>query len=195
MNDSSTPLFKQPWPVGGSGPKLIETGDERRFRDALGRFATGVTVVTTRDEEGRLFGVTASSFNAVSLDPPMVLWSQATRAPSNRVFQRAPHYCVNVLGADQRSLSDRFARPAEDKFAGVPFSVGVEGVPLLHDAIAHFVCRNDYRCYGGDHMIFVATVLRYGLAPEAEPLIFFGGRYVDRATGGDVGDRHRVASS
>lgn len=158
-------------------PQLRSSGNERLFRDALGRFATGVTVVTTRDEQGRLYGVTASSFNSVSVEPPMVLWSQATRAPSNPVFQRAPNYCVNVLAAGQRWLSDRFARPAENKFDGVDYTLSEEGLPLLHGALAHFLCRNDYKCWGGDHTIFVATVFRFAHAQSADPLVFFGGRY------------------
>jgi flavin reductase (DIM6/NTAB) family NADH-FMN oxidoreductase RutF len=158
-------------------PVLQLCSDPRLFRNALGTFATGVTVVTACDEEGRLYGVTASSFNSVSLEPPMVLWSQSTRAPSNPVFQRVPYYCVNVLAASQQALSDRFSRPAEKKFAGVDHSLSPEGLPMLHGAIAHFVCRNDYKCYGGDHTLFVGTVTAFGHAAPADPLIFFRGCY------------------
>ncbi|MBN9428243.1 MAG: flavin reductase family protein [Burkholderiales bacterium] len=158
-------------------PILHASGDARALRNALGRFATGVTVVTTIGDDGVACGVTASSFNSVSLDPPMVLWSQSNSAPSNRVFQRAAFYCVNVLGAHQRDLSDRFARPAANKFEGVDYALSEENLPMIGGAIARFICRNDYKCYGGDHTIFVGTVVRFGHLPDSEPLIFFGGRY------------------
>jgi flavin reductase (DIM6/NTAB) family NADH-FMN oxidoreductase RutF len=157
--------------------------DTRRFRQALGRFGTGVTVVTTADDAGTLYGVTVSSFNAVSLDPPMVLWSQALHAPSNPVFQRMPRFVVNVLAGSQETLAMQFARPSPDKFAGVDYTLDEDGLPLLAGAVAHFVCSNDFRAYGGDHAIFIARVLRYSQKPELDdPLFFWGGRFLKPKT-------------
>jgi len=157
--------------------------DARDFRRALGHFGTGVTVVTTADENGALYGVTASSFNSVSLDPPMVLWSQALRAPSNPVFQRMPRFAVNVLSGSAEHLALQFARPAADKFAGVGYTLSDEGLPLLDDAAACFICSNDFRAYGGDHSIFIATVLRYSHKREpVEPLFFWSGQFLKPGT-------------
>lgn len=153
--------------------------DSRDFRKALSRFGTGVTVVTTADEHGALYGVTASSFNSVSMDPPMVLWSQALRAPSNPVFQRMPRFAVNVLSASQEHLALQFARPSQDKFAGVAFELSAEGLPVLSDVDACFICSNEYRAYGGDHSIFIARVLRYSHRTQpGNPLIFWGGQFL-----------------
>ncbi|MES2535513.1 MAG: flavin reductase family protein [Pseudomonadota bacterium] len=152
--------------------------DQRDFRNALGTFGTGVTVITTRDDSGKLYGVTVSSFNAVSLDPPLILWSQSCGAPSNRVFQRAPHFVVNVLSAQQSDLSDRFARSSPDKFDGVDFSTTEEGIPVLAGTAGHFVCRNDYQLYGGDHTIFLARVLRFTHDADTRPLFFWKGQYL-----------------
>jgi 3-hydroxy-9,10-secoandrosta-1,3,5(10)-triene-9,17-dione monooxygenase reductase component len=154
------------------------TPDHRHLRNALGCFPTGVTIITTSDEDGTLYGVTASSFNSVSLDPPMVLWSQTQSAPSHPVFRRAAYFGVNVLGHDQQALSDQFSRPAKDKFAQVEYDLTEEGVPLLRGVAAQFVCRNDYRCFGGDHTVFFGTVLRFGYSPVVTPLIFSRGKYI-----------------
>lgn len=165
------------------GPAQSEV-DTRSFRSALGEFGTGVTVITTLDASGRLYGVTVSSFNSVSLDPPLILWSQALRAPSNPVFQRSALFAVNVLDGDQQDLSSHFARASTDKFSGVDYKLSDEGLPLLEGAAAHLVCRNDYRLYGGDHAIFVATVLRFSHSEDSTPLFFWKGRYLRPETAG-----------
>lgn len=152
--------------------------EQRHLRNALGCFPTGVAVVTTRAEDGTLYGVTVSSFNAVSLDPPMVLWSQKLSAPSHGAFRRASHFGVNVLGSHQRHLSEQFARPAPDKFDAVPHALAPEGVPLLDGVAAQFVCRNDFRSFGGDHAVFFGSVMRFGYSPLARPLIFSRGAYL-----------------
>ena len=105
--------------------------DPKAFRDALGSFVTGVTIVTARDGEGRPFGLTANSFNSVSLDPPMVLWSLSLKSGTLPVFRDADNWAVHVLAADQQAMSDRFARPGEDKFAGLTATDGPEGAPLI----------------------------------------------------------------
>lgn len=152
------------------------TADVRGLRDALGRFATGVTVVTTLDAAGRPVGLTANSFNSVSLDPPMVLWSLARRSLNLRIFLDAGHFAVNVLAADQRDLSDRFAKPAGDRFAGVDWEAGTAGVPVFPGTVASFECATDSRIDGGDHVIFLGRVARFRHA-DKEPLIYHAGRY------------------
>ena len=119
--------------------------DPQAFRDALGSFVTGVTIVTARDGEGRPFGLTANSFNSVSLDPPMVLWSLSLRSRTLPVFRDATSWAVHVLAADQQPMSDRFARPGEDKFAGLAVMDGPEGAPLIEGYAARFGCPRPLR--------------------------------------------------
>jgi len=154
--------------------------ENRQFRQALGQFATGVTIVTALDGEGRAIGVTASSFNAVSLDPPLVLWSIGKSAYSYPAFARAGHFAVHVLDAGQRSLSDRFAQAATDKFAGLDVGCGLGEVPLLPGCLAVFECATEHRYEGGDHLILVGRVLRMDVAHGAtQPLLFHRGRYAE----------------
>jgi 3-hydroxy-9,10-secoandrosta-1,3,5(10)-triene-9,17-dione monooxygenase reductase component len=150
--------------------------DEREFRNALGTFATGVTVVTTRGEDGHAYGMTVNSFAAVSLAPPLVLWSLAHGSPSAAAFRSTVCFGISVLALEQLSLSRRFSRPGTDKFAGVPIDDGLGGVPLIRGAVATFECRSEYRYYGGDHEIIVGRVERYGYQ-QRDSLIFCGGRY------------------
>ena len=147
------------------------------FRAALGMFATGVTIVTVRSADGGLVGLTANSFNSVSLDPPLVLWSLAQRAGSMPVFTRGSHYAINILAADQKELAQRFAMRDIDRFAGVAWREGAGGAPVLDGAVASFECANRSRYEEGDHVIFVGEVERCTSRPGAQPLIFHGGRY------------------
>jgi 3-hydroxy-9,10-secoandrosta-1,3,5(10)-triene-9,17-dione monooxygenase reductase component len=151
-------------------------GHARRFRSALGAFATGVTIVTTRDVEGHDIGLTANSFNSVSLDPPMVLWSLAKSARSLPAFLAAPHFAVHVLAADQEDLSLRFATRGSEKFVGLDLERGPSHVPLLRGCSARFQCRTAFRHEGGDHVIFVGAVEAFDHSERA-PLVFHGGRY------------------
>lgn len=148
----------------------------RAFRSALGTFATGVTVVTTRSEESGDVGLTANSFNSVSLDPPMVLWSLAKTSKALNTFMTAPYFAVHVLASDQEALSTRFARAGTDKFADLPIDRGVGAIPLLTDCSARFQCRTAFRYEGGDHMIFVGQVEAFDHC-EHPPLVFHAGRY------------------
>ncbi|HTD36304.1 MAG TPA: flavin reductase family protein [Candidatus Limnocylindrales bacterium] len=141
------------------------------MRNALGTFGTGVAIITTRDAEGRNFGLTGNSFSSVSLDPPLVLWSLACSAPSLPAFRAATHFGVNVLSTDQYALAERFARPHRDKFEGIAHAVGEYGVPLIDGAAAHFECRIVDRYYGGDHEIFLGQVERYSY--ERKPTLLF----------------------
>jgi flavin reductase (DIM6/NTAB) family NADH-FMN oxidoreductase RutF len=150
--------------------------DRRAFRHALGRFATGVAVVTTRTPDGKLEGLTANSFSSVSLDPPLVLWCLQRDAASAPGFAAAGMFAVNVLGAHQHALSLHFATPTADKFAGLGHTRGLGGCPLLDASLAHFECRTENTVDAGDHVIFIGRVLRL-THRDGEPLIFSGGRY------------------
>lgn len=150
--------------------------DGKNYRNALGSFATGVTIVTTRDSAGRDIGMTANSFNSVSLDPPMVLWSLAKSSASLPAFMENAAFAVHVLASDQQPLSDKFARRGEDKFGGVPVERGLNDVPLLQGCSARFQCRTAFRYEGGDHVILVGEVLDFNHYPR-EPLLFHGGKY------------------
>lgn len=154
-----------------------EIFDTTAFRRALGSFATGVAVATARAEDGSMVGMTISSFNSVSLDPPLVLFSIARSAWSLPALRAAKAYGVNILGRDQIELSNRFARPSSDKWSAVAHESGPHGAPLLCDAIARFECV-PHACHdGGDHLIFLARVVRFERTQSDAPLLFFGGRY------------------
>ena len=149
----------------------------QQFRTALGMFATGVTIVTARSQDGGVIGLTANSFNSVSLEPPLVLWSLARAAASLGAFSNGSHYAINVLAAGQKALAERFAAKGADRFVGVEFSEGVGGAPLLDGAAATFECFNRSRYEEGDHVIFVGEVERCSHRPGASPLLFHGGRF------------------
>jgi len=147
------------------------------FRAALGMFATGVTIVTARAPNGAPVGLTANSFNSVSLNPPLVLWSLARSAASMPAFEQGSHYTINILAAEQHALAARFASKAADRFDGVLFHEGAGGAPVLDGAAAVFECFNRSRYEEGDHVIFVGEVERCASREGAQPLIFHGGRY------------------
>lgn len=146
------------------------------FRQALGSFATGVTVITSIAEDRSPVGVTVSSFNSVSLDPPLVLWSLAKNAMSLSAFQNSGCFCVHVLTAAQQDISNKFAARGENKFAGIDYTEGVDGLPLLQKYAARFQCKTTYQYEGGDHIIFVGEVVEYQSTDDA-PLVFHSGRY------------------
>lgn len=149
-----------------------------QFRAALGMFATGVTIVTARDASGARIGLTANSFNSVSLSPPLVAWSLARAAGSMTVFAEGSHYAINILAAGQKELALRFSRREPDRFAGVAFHDGpASGAPVLEGAAAVFECFNRSRYEEGDHVIFVGEVERCERREGATPLLFHGGRY------------------
>ena len=156
--------------------------DPLSVRQALGSFVTGVTIVTARDPEGRPVGLTVNSFNSVSLDPPLVLWSLSLKSASLPSFREAKGWAVHVLAAGQEEMSGRFARPGEDKFVGLALSDGPEGAPALPDYAARFGCEATFEYEGGDHAIFVGHVIDLDKR-DAEPLVYHGGRYSRVATG------------
>ena len=150
--------------------------DSTQFRQALSQFATGVTVITTRLADGTFRGLTASSFNSVSLEPPLVLWSLAEGANSMPIFSGNSHYVINVLGADQAHLAQRFSRRTDDPFAGVEYELSRTGQPILKGVSAWFECHNRSRYPEGDHVIFVGEVENCAFHSQAS-LIFHGGQF------------------
>jgi flavin reductase (DIM6/NTAB) family NADH-FMN oxidoreductase RutF len=160
--------------ISSAGPPEF---DSQQFRLALSQFATGVTVITTRLPDGSFLGLTASSFNSVSLDPPLVLWSLSQNASSLPVFTGNSHYVINVLAGDQARLAERFSKRIENRFEGVEFALSHTGLPILKGAAAWFECHNRSRYPEGDHVIFVGEVERCAVAPQSA-LVFHGGKFV-----------------
>ncbi|MHC2333095.1 flavin reductase family protein [Bradyrhizobium sp. USDA 4454] len=152
------------------------TIDPRDFRNALGTFATGVTIVTAMSAEGRPYGITCNSFASVSLNPPLVLWSLGTFSQGLPIFQNATHFTVNVLDVSQQALATQFARSSGDKFAGVSWTAGLGNAPVLADVVANFQCRAANRYYGGDHVIFLGAVEAYAYNRN-NPLLFAHGGF------------------
>ncbi len=149
--------------------------DPRELRNALGRFATGVCVVTTIGDEGRPVGMTINSFSSVSLDPPLVLWSIGLETPSRSAFQSHGAFAVNIMGAETKDLTMGFARPSDDKFANVNWSKGHNGVPVLADALVSFECTMEQQVLAGDHEIFIGRVMKM-TERDGDPLLFHCGR-------------------
>lgn len=154
---------------------MQQSFDPDLFRQALGTFTTGVTIVTTLDAAGRDVGVTANSFNSVSLAPPMVLWSLARSSTNIAAFLAARYFAVHVLASDQQALATRFSQKA-DRFAGIHPRRGFDGIALLDGCAARFECRTAFQYEGGDHVIFVGEVLSFEHC-EREPLVFKRGRF------------------
>lgn len=151
--------------------------DQREFRAALGHFATGITVVTARARNGELLGITANSFNSVSLEPPLVLFSLDRRALSLVAFEEAGGFAINVLDDTQSDMSRNFARAMGDKWSGIDFEQWETGSPILTNCLANFDCRTYAIHDGGDHRIFIGEVLRFSAQPEGNPLLYFRGGY------------------
>src|SRR5881275_3065294 len=121
--------------------------DPRDFRNALGTYATGVTIITAAASDGKPVGITCNSFASVSLNPPLVLWSLVVYSSSLTVFQNATHFAVNVLGVSQQALANKFAKSSDDKFTGVDWTPGLGNAPVLADSVADFQCRSVNRYY------------------------------------------------
>jgi 3-hydroxy-9,10-secoandrosta-1,3,5(10)-triene-9,17-dione monooxygenase reductase component len=151
---------------------------QKQFRSALGKFATGVTIITTRDDKGVAVGVTASSFNSVSLSPPLVLWSLGRDSANLDNFCSANGFNVHVLGAHQSALSNTFARTGSDKFCGLDVTDPAGTYPRLPDYAALFRCTTKFQYDGGDHIIFVGEVTSFE-SHDIEPLIYCGGQYLN----------------
>lgn len=147
------------------------------YRAALGQFATGVTIVTAVDPQGQLIGLTANSFNSVSLEPPLVLWSLSKHSRSLPGLRSAAAYAINVLASEQRVLAERFAKRGIDRFEGVSWRPGLSGAPLIDGAVATFECAQHHHHDEGDHLIFVGKVTHFQRRVGARPLLFHGGRF------------------
>ena len=153
-----------------------EIFDHREFRKTLGQFATGVTIVTTLGPDQSPIGTTCNSFNSLSMDPPMILWSLAKTAFSLPAFTKATFFNVHVLSAHQGHLSKKFSLSGADKFSGINYGKGNGGTPLLSGCTALFECKTAHQYDGGDHVIIVGTVLSYE-SSDINPLVFYGGQY------------------
>lgn len=156
--------------------QTMDKQDATEFRRALGAFTTGVTVVTTYSDTYKDIGLTANSFNSVSLDPPMVLWSLAKSSRSLEAFKTNHYFAIHILSDDQELLSNRFAQRGVDKFSELDIERGPEQVPLLKGCAARFVCKMAYQYEGGDHLIFVGEVIKFDHWHKL-PLLFHGGKY------------------
>ena len=150
--------------------------DPRQLRNALGRFPTGVAVITTCTPDGKHEGLTANSFAALSLDPPLVVWSLGIHAQSLPSFRAAGRFAINVLAAGQADLSHHFATPRADKFAGVAMLDGQGGCKVVPGALAVFECATEQTIDAGDHVLFIGRVARFGYGDGA-PLAFNAGQY------------------
>lgn len=171
MADEMTPNTAKDTPK-----KSGEALENQDFRKTLGQFATGVTIITTIDADGAPLGVTASSFNSVSMDPPLILWSLAKDALSLPAYRDSESFIVHVLNSEQEQLSNLFARRGADKFDEVEFMPGLGGAPLLNDCAATFQCKTRHQYEGGDHIIFVGEVMVCD-SSDKDPLLFHAGRY------------------
>lgn len=150
--------------------------DAREFRNALGTFTTGVTIVTTRSLSGRPIGLTANSFNSVSIDPPLVLWSIGKSSRALQDFRDADYWAVHILADGQETLANGFASKSDDKFAGVSSAEGIGGVPLLAGCVSIFQCKAEQAYDAGDHIILLGRVLEFERNNKT-PLVFAQGNY------------------
>ena len=147
------------------------------FRKVLSHFASGVTIVTTTDADGRPTGLTASAFTSVSLDPPLILVCVSHKSQSFPSLRDRGRFAVNFLRSDHQELSKRFATTRLDKFEGVPHRMGDLGMPVLTEALAHVECVTADAHVAGDHTVFIGRIDACGTA-DGEPLIYFRGKYV-----------------
>ena len=149
--------------------------DQKALRWALGQFATAVCVMTCR-VDGEALGMTMTSFNSLSLDPPLVLFSIDCRARSLPQWERAEGLAIHILSESQMALSNRFARPG-DKWQGLSYRDGLQGAPVLSGVAALFECTVDHKYDAGDHRLFICRIRRHDMAVDRRPLLFAGGRY------------------
>ena len=156
--------------------RAIAPSDPAHMRQCLSRFATGVTIIATRAPDGRFVGLTANSFNSLSLDPPLILWSLATKAQSLEVFKGQRFFSVSVLSVEQVDLARRFASRLSDRFDGVACHEGIDGIPLIDGALAWFECERRTQTLHGDHWLFIGEVKRCAAA-DGSPLIFRHGEF------------------
>ncbi len=152
------------------------SSDPASLRQVLGRFVTGITIITTCSEEGSPVGLTANSFNTLSLDPALVLWSLGVRQGSCDTFRKCARFAINILAEDQVDLSRQFSRPVQNRFEGVGYTCEQFGVPLIKDCLAWLVCDQYQNHDIGDHILFIGRVLALGQA-DRKPLAYHAGAY------------------
>ncbi|MGE8397457.1 MAG: flavin reductase family protein [Comamonas sp.] len=157
-------------------PECQPAFTEREFRNALGQFATGVTVVTAVDAQGRPVGMTVSSFNSVSLDPALVLWSLSNHTSNYAAFAQASHYAIHVLASHHKEMALQFAQRGVDRFAGIAWQPNAHGTPVLEDCVAVFECRARSQYPEGDHLILVGEVLACRYTANTSPLLYHDGK-------------------
>ena len=151
--------------------------DGRDLRNALGRFATGVCVITTADDNQRALGITANSFSSVSLDPPLVLWNLQNNSDVYAPFASPRYFAVNVLASEQQALSTEYSKKGDHVMVAEHYRIGEGGSPVIHDALVSFECELEATHEGGDHLIIVGRVIKMSGLDEGEPLLFFSGDY------------------
>ena len=151
--------------------------DPTELRRCLGSFVTGVTVITVLDDEGKPIGMTANSFNSVSLDPPLIVWSLRTNARTYPVYSKAKRFVVNILSEEQVDVSNRFAKSGADRFDGVATTPGIDGLPMIDGCSAYLECRTEATYPGGDHLLFLGRVERM-VGSARKPLAFGAGKYM-----------------
>ena len=157
--------------------------DKRKFRNALGHFATGVAVITTRFDEKEPIGITVNSFSSVSLEPPLILWSLDDKSDTLPIFNAVNRFTVNILREGHQGISNRLARQGDHSLEGLPLRAGVNGCPALEDALAHFECDVYARHEAGDHIIIVGKVTHFEYSEDGRPLLYHRGGYQGLATG------------
>lgn len=158
--------------------------ERKAFRQTLGRFPTGVAVATAIDRQGRPAGLTISSFNSVSLDPPLILWSLAEDSDNFDCFSHSSHFAINILAADQADICGRFSSEMADRFEGIDWHGGAGGAPVLANMLAVLECRSWARYAGGDHIILVGEVLAHQHDSKRSPLVYAGGQLTGLAAAG-----------
>ena len=160
-------------PEGQDGEAVI---CQMGLRSALAQFATGVAVITTATSDQVNVGLTVNSFSSVSLSPPLILWSLAKKSQNLKWFEDSRAFAVNVLTTSQVEISNRFARPVDDRFRDIDWKPGIDAVPLISGCVATFECRTRHIIDGGDHRIFIGEVVRFD-SDSADPLLFLNSRY------------------
>ena len=151
--------------------------DGRELRNALGRFATGVSVITTISDTNQPVGMTANSFSSVSLDPPLVLWSLQNNSDVYQVFSTPRHFAINILSTEQQAQSNQYAKKGQHDLDPADYRIGKYGAPVIRHALVTFECELEATHEGGDHLIIVGRVREMQEKPSGEPLLFYRGRY------------------
>ncbi|MEZ5501940.1 MAG: flavin reductase family protein [Halioglobus sp.] len=151
--------------------------DGRVLRNALGRFATGVCVITTMNDKQQPMGMTANSFSSVSLDPPLVLWSLQNNSDVYDVFAGPRHYAINILSSEQQAHSNQYAKKGQHELDPSHYRLGKYGAPVIRNSLVTFECELHATHDGGDHLIIVGRVREMHERPSGEPLLFYCGRY------------------